>query len=195
MSVRLTLICQGASAATRANAFPADEGLDAPGAAAAARLAGAVRRVDAAWCGPGRAARETAAAAGIPAREDLRLREIDYGRWAGQGLDAVDPAALGDWLGDPAAAPHGGESIEHAVARMAAWMAGLAAGRVLAVVPPSLARAAVVTALRAPLAAFWRIDAMPLGRLVLSGRGGVWSLQSLERPSRPEAGKPGDDPI
>lgn len=181
MVVRLTLICQGASAGTRTGAFPADEGLDAAGLRAAEAGAGVARRVDVAWVGPGRAARETAGALRITAQETAALREIDYGRWAGLGMEAVDPARVVAWMEDPAVAPHGGESISEAIARMGDWMAGLGEGRVLAVVPVSLARAAVVIALGAPVEAFWRVDVAPLGRVVLSGAGSGWNLQELGR--------------
>lgn len=181
MAVRLTLICQGASAATRTGAFPADEGLDAAGLRAVTGMIGTVRRVDAAWTGPGRAARETAEALGVEALVSTDLREIDYGVWAGRSTEELNPEQVVAWMGDPSAAPHGGESIAQAVARMEAWMMGLEQGRVLAVVPVSLARAAVVIALGAPVGAFWRVDVAPLGRVVLSGLGGRWNLQALER--------------
>ncbi|MDP9096226.1 MAG: histidine phosphatase family protein [Pseudomonadota bacterium] len=184
MSIHLTLICQGASAATRGAMFPADEGLDAAGLRAAQMRAGTLRRVGAVWAGPGRAARETVAALGLDAREAAGLTDIEYGRWAGRRMDevsAADPAGFALWLADPAAAPHGGSSIAECVARMVAWMTALEDGRVLAVVPGSLARAAVVVALGAPASAFWRVDVAPLGRVVLSGRGLMWKLQSLGR--------------
>ncbi len=180
MAIRLTLICQGASAATRTGAFPADEGLDAAGLAAVG-AARAVRQVDAAWMGPGRAARETAEALGIEALVSGDLREIDYGAWTGRSVTELDAGEVAAWMGDPAVAPHGGESIAQAVARMKRWMMGLEEGRVLAVVPVSLARAAVVIALDAPVEAFWRVDVAPLGRVVLSRMGGRWNLQGLER--------------
>lgn len=181
MAVRLRLICQGASAATRTGAFPSDEGLDAAGLRAVTAVAGTVRRVDAAWMGPGRAARETAAALGIEAVASAGLREIDYGAWAGRSIEELDPGEVAAWMGDSGATPHGGESIAQAVARMQGWMTALEGARVLAVVPASLARAAVVIALGAPIGAFWRVDVAPLGRVVLSGLGGRWNLQGLER--------------
>ncbi|MFC7642844.1 hypothetical protein ACFQX6_19370 [Streptosporangium lutulentum] len=42
--------------------------------------------------------------------------------------------------------------------------------------PPPVIRAAVVHALGAPAAAFWRIDVAPLARVALTGRGGRWQL-------------------
>ena len=132
--------------------------------------------------GPGQAARETAGALGIEALVTAELREIGYGAWAGRSIEELGPEAVAAWMGDPGATPHGGESVAEAVARMEVWMAGLAAGRVLAVVPASLARAAVVVALGASAGAFWRVDVAPLGRVVLSGLGGRWNLQGLDRP-------------
>ena len=182
MSIQLTLFSQAATSATRLAAFAADDPLDAAGLAAAQLAAASIRRVDAAWSSPAQAARETAAALGLQAREDPALREIDYGDWAGRAMDDVgetDPAAFAAWLSDPFLAPHGGESIDRAVARTAQWMGSLdqEAARVVAVTHASIIRAAIVTALDAPLSAFWRIDVPPLCRASLQRRGRVWTLR------------------
>ena len=182
MSIQLTLFSQAATSATRLGAFAADDPLDAAGLEAARRAAGTIRRVDAAWSSPAQAARETAAALGLTAREEPALREIDYGGWAGRSMDEVgqmNPEGFAAWLSDPFLAPHGGESIDRAVARTAQWMSLLdqEAGRVVAVTHASIIRAAIVTALDAPLTAFWRIDVAPLCRASLQRRGRVWTLR------------------
>ena len=183
MSIQLTLFCQAATAATRVAAFAADNALDAGGLAAARAAAASIRRVDAAWSSPAQAARETAAALGLTAREESALREIDYGGWAGRAMEEVgqaDAAGFAAWLSDPFSAPHGGESIDRAVARTAQWMGSLdqeAAARVVAVTHASIVRAAIVTALGAPLDAFWRIDVPPLSRASLQRRGRMWTLR------------------
>lgn len=182
MSIQLTLFSQATTSATRLAAFAADDPLDDAGVETARRMAGTTRRVDAAWSSPAQAARETAAALGLEAREEPALREIDYGGWAGRAMDEVgqtDPAGFAAWLSDPFLAPHGGESIDRAVARTAQWMSSLdeEAARVVAVSHASIIRAAIVTALDAPLTAFWRIDVPPLCRASLQRRGRVWTLR------------------
>ena len=183
MPIQLTLFAQSATAATRSVAFAADDPLDVAGLEAAQRAAESIRRVDAAWSSPARAARETATALGLVAHEEPALREIDYGSWTGQPMDAIvqtDPAGFAAWLSDPFSVPHGGESIDRAVARTAQWMSSLdeeTAARVVAVSHASIVRAAIVTALDAPLTAFWRIDVPPLCRASLQRRGRVWNLR------------------
>ena len=182
MSIQLTLVSQAATSATRLAAFATDDPLDAAGLEAAQLVARTIRRVDAAWSSPAQAARETAAALGLTAREEPALREIDYGDWAGRTMDEVgqtDPAGFAAWLADPFSAPHGGESIDSAVARTAQWMGSLdqEAARVVAVSHASIIRAAIVSALDAPLTAFWRIDVPPLCRASLQQRGRAWTLR------------------
>ena len=104
------------------------------------------------------------------------------GRWQGRTLDevaAADGAGLAQWMSDPEAAPHGGESVAQLCARTAAWMDGLPddAGRVLAVVEQAVARAALLHALGAPRQSFWRIDVPPLSAVQLTGRSGRWNLR------------------
>ena len=70
-------------------------------------------------------ARETAAARGLAARVDERLRDCDFGRWTGlrfQQLLFKEPRKLVSWMRDPSSAPHGGESIPQVLARVAAWI-------------------------------------------------------------------------
>ena len=183
MSIQLTLFSQAATAATRRAAFAADDALDAAGSAAAHEAAGSIRRVDAAWSSPAQAARATAVALGLTALAEPALRDIDYGDWAGRTMDDIgqsDPAGLAAWVTDPFLAPHGGESIDSAVARTAQWMGSLdqeAGARVVAITHASIVRAAIVTALGAPLAAFWRIDVPPLCRASLQRQGQMWTLR------------------
>ncbi|MEU0681325.1 MULTISPECIES: histidine phosphatase family protein [Streptomyces] len=79
---------------------------------------------------------------------------------------------------DPAATPHGGESILDLCGRVAAWLDILQAdnGRVLAVAGSAVVRAAVLYALSAPPQAFRRIDVPPLSATRLVGRAGRWNL-------------------
>ena len=184
MSLRLTLFCHAATAATRRAAFPTDEPLEPSGAVKSAELASSLGRVDIAWTSPALRARQTAKAMQLDALVDARLRDLDVGHWAGQSMtevQAVDPDGLAAWIGDPRAAPHGGESIAALLERTAAWLAAINrdAGRAVAVTHASLIRAAVVVILGAKPEAFWRVDVGPLCRVNLQGNGGVWTLRSI----------------
>jgi broad specificity phosphatase PhoE len=83
------------------------------------------------------------------------------------------------WLGQPGAAPHGGESIVDLISRVSGWLESLTANplRTVAVTHPAVIRAAIVAALDAAPAAFWRIDVAPAGRIVMHFRGGRWTLR------------------
>jgi len=110
------------------------------------------------------------------------LRALDMGRWRGRTLDEVsagEPDAVARWLTDPAAAPPGGESVRDLCERVAGWLDASAeiAGRTLAVVEPEIVRAVVVTVLKTPEAAFWRLDVPPLTATEVSGRSGRWNLR------------------
>jgi broad specificity phosphatase PhoE len=147
-------------------------------------LAGRVAR----WvCGPEPVGRETAARLGAADLGVLtELRDCDFGSWSGLTLDEVgvlDPVALAGWLADPQARPHGGESLAELVSRVGRvidrqpWPDG----RSVAVVPPLVARAALVHALAVPPEAIFRVDMAPLGRMTVSRAGGGWRLQGLSR--------------
>jgi broad specificity phosphatase PhoE len=92
-----------------------------------------------------------------------------------------EPEELNRWLSDPAAAPHGGESLADLVRRVGAvcdtqdWPQG----RSVLVVTPLVARAAAVHALGVGPAAIFRLDLAPLGRVGLSGQARSWRLQQL----------------
>ncbi len=187
-AVRLTLICHGATSATRAGAFPTGiEPLEAR-AQADSRAAGPLGRSgDRAVASPTTAAAETAALLGLSAGPEPALRDLDVGLWAGLALETVaarEPDALAFWLTDPAAAPHGGESVVALLERVGRWLDGLAAepgpSRVIAVTHAAVIRAAVVHALGAPATAWARLDVPPLGRAVLSRSGPAWRLQRFD---------------
>ncbi|MDP9844493.1 histidine phosphatase family protein [Streptosporangium lutulentum] len=175
---RLLFVCHASTSATARAAFPGDEPLDERGLRRATGLAREFGRGSAACPAEVRCV-QTAAALGLRADPDPLLADCDYGRWSGRTLgevEAAEPEALASWLGDPAAAPHGGESIAGLLGRVAGWLAGRAPGRLVAITHPPVIRAAVVHALGAPAAAFWRIDVAPLARVALTGRGGRWQL-------------------
>jgi hypothetical protein len=86
MSMRLTLIAHGATAATRAVAFPQDEPVEARALSSAMVSGQRLRRADRAWTSPALRARQTAAALSLEAAVNPCLRDCDYGRWAGRTL-------------------------------------------------------------------------------------------------------------
>lgn len=176
MTTRLVLVCHGATSATRRAAFPADEPLERAGPV------GDPPRADVVLCAPHTRCHQTAAALGLDPATDEGLRDCDYGAWRGRTLDDVtasDPAAVHAWLTDPAAAPHGGESTQDLLTRVGAWLDALPRDhhRIVAITTPAVIKAAVVHAILATPASFWRVDVPPLSRTELSGRPTSWTLR------------------
>jgi broad specificity phosphatase PhoE len=182
---RLLLVRHAATAATRAGGFPADEPLDARGRAEAAALAGALPARAVGLSSPALRCRETAAAAGVAEPRVVEaLAECDFGAWAGRTLAdvaAASPADVGAWMEDPDAAPHGGESLAVFATRVAGWLDGEAAadGCAVAFTHGGVVKAALVHALGAPLAAFWRVDAAPLSVTELHAHDGRWTVTRM----------------
>ncbi|MGX2996348.1 histidine phosphatase family protein [Streptomyces sp. JNUCC 64] len=169
----------GAGAGTGTSTAP-----DAPDPVSAPAVPAAPDSPAAAPVAPANAPHGRADAAGPEA--PAALAALDVGRWRGRTLAevaAADPAALALWTGDPAATPHGGESLRDLRLRVGDWLDGLTieGGRVLAVVEPDVVRAALAHALDLPGPAFWRLDAAPLTAVELSGRSGRWNVH----PGRP----------
>ncbi|MFJ9977720.1 histidine phosphatase family protein [Streptomyces cyaneofuscatus] len=210
MTVRVMLVSPAMNAALREARFDGDAPLDRAGERSARAAAAAVPRSGAVLSGPSERCLGTAAALGLAARAEPALTGWDLGRWSGRRLDevgAAEPDAVAAWIGDPSAAPHGGESLRALVERVGGWLDGtggtdtLAAGdgpgatdrsdagyapgatdrSVLAVAEPAVVRAAVVHALALPVEAFWRLDVAPLVLTELSGRSGRWNVR-LGRP-------------
>jgi broad specificity phosphatase PhoE len=177
---RLLLVRHASTDAVRAAAFGADEPLDASGAAAARRLA--LPRADEVLVSPARRAAETAEHARLAVTAvEPALAECDFGRWAGRTLSEVagaEPDAVHAWMTDPAAAPHGGETLLAVLARVRGWLDAQAAraGTAVAITHAGVVKAAVVAALDAPPAAFWRIDVAPLSVTELRAHDGRWTV-------------------
>jgi len=183
MTARLILVCHASTEAVRKSAFPADELLDARGRTDAVTLAGSLPRADQSWTSPELRTRQTAEALGLTASPLSALRDCDYGRWSGRAFSEVhehEPEAIATWLGDLAAAPHGGESILGLMDRVATWLGGELAHhrQSIVVTHPAIIRAAIVHAIDAKPQSFWRIDIAPLSRTRLSGADGRWNLVS-----------------
>jgi broad specificity phosphatase PhoE len=184
MTARLIMLSHASTAAMREPAFPrADEPLDESGKARAAALAGQLPDSDRRWVSPELRTRQTAEALRLEANVQPGLRDCDYGRWAGCSFAEVaerEPRAIDAWLHDPAAVPHGGESIVEFVGRVAAWLAEEKAhgGRSIIVTHPTIIRAAMVGAMEAPPQSFWRVDIRPLSLTRLSNSDGRWRVAS-----------------
>ncbi|GAA2246456.1 histidine phosphatase family protein [Streptomyces amakusaensis] len=193
MTVRLTLTTPAARAGREVR-FAVDEPPDEAGLRAARAAAGALPHPDRAVCGPSARCRETARALGLRPAGEAAPADWDMGRWRGRSLDelgAAEPDAVARWLADPSAAPHGGESLSGFRARVGGWLDTLppTAGRLVAVVEPAVARAALVHALGLPEQTFWRLDIAPLTATVLTSRApGRWNLRCGSPLSGPEPG-------
>jgi broad specificity phosphatase PhoE len=184
MTTRLKLLCHASTAAVRTSAFPADEPLDAQGRQKLTAFSRHLLRSDRCFTSPALRASQTAEMLGLVAAIEPALRDCDYGQWTGRSLEEVqaqNPEAVAEWLGNPEAAPHGGESVVALIARVSAWMDAQkqAPGTVVAVTHASVIRAAIVCALKAESQSFWHIDIAPLSLTRLSGHHGRWTLVSL----------------
>ncbi|GAA2527994.1 hypothetical protein GCM10010201_28600 [Pilimelia columellifera subsp. columellifera] len=182
------LVCHAPTAAVRrAVCGGGDEHLD-EGGRAAALIALAPRagrspfgRPGLVVSSPALAARQTVELAGLEAEVTPALRDLDLGRWRGLSWPQVieaDPDGAAAWLGDPDAAPHGGESVRAAGRRVADWLGGTdeLLGPVVAVTHPTVVRLAVVHALGLPVTAWTRLDAAPLSITRLSRGTSGWRL-------------------
>ena len=131
---------------------------------------------------------QTADALGLEATVAAELDECDFGSWRGRtlaDLHAEDPDAVAAWMQDPAAAPHGGESLLALLERVRGWLDARAGDgeRVAAVTHAGVIRAAVVCALDAPALSFWRLDVAPLSRTVLHAHDGRWTVRGVNLPA------------
>ncbi|AYG81911.1 Adenosylcobalamin/alpha-ribazole phosphatase [Streptomyces hundungensis] len=183
MTFRLVLVSPAFSRSLREARFDDGAPLEPAGLAAARAAAPGLHAADRYLASPTARCRETATALGVAAHDTAELAALDVGRWRGRTLaevGAAEPEAVGAWLTDPAAAPHGGEPVRALCARATAWLAAATedAGRTLAVVEPEIVRALVLRALDAPESAFWRIDVPPLTATELTGRSGRWNLRA-----------------
>jgi broad specificity phosphatase PhoE len=183
MPTQLTLVCHGATAATRHGRFPLDEPLEERAVKHAASLTNVLRRADLVLTSPALRARQTAAGLSPEPVVDPEIRDCDYGAWCGRSIAEVqagDPEGMAAWLADPSAAPHGGESLSGLCRRVGAWMDGRMRqnGRVIAVTHLAVIRAAILGVVDAPLSSFWRIDVEPFGVVDLRSDGVRWTMRA-----------------
>ncbi len=132
-------------------------------------------------CGPELRTRQTAQLFAAQAQVVAALADYDVGRWHGQrigDLQKTEPEVLERWLGDPNAAPHGGESVTQLCTRVADWLQTLThtAGHVVAVTHPFVIRAALVQVMHCAPTAFNLIDIEPLSAVELRFNG-RWRLR------------------
>jgi broad specificity phosphatase PhoE len=180
MTTRLHLL---SSASVSSITFAADEPLDPRGRQSLSRLSSRLPSCQIVLRSAALCAAQTAEGRALDARTEPLLRDCDFGRWAGRSLAKVQaqaPEVVADWLQNPYAAPHGGESFADVMTRVSGWMDGLLAGNgsVLAITHPSVIRAAIAHALGAGPETFRHIDVAPLTRAKLSCGVGRWTLVS-----------------
>ncbi|MEU1042096.1 histidine phosphatase family protein [Streptomyces sp. NPDC005907] len=193
MPLRVTFVAAARSSALLAERFEDDQPLDQAGWDETQRAARGLVPPSAAesrYCSPTPRSRATGDALGYAPLVQVALRDCDMGRWRGFTLGeamAREPDAVDAWLADPHSAPHGGESLASFVSRVGDWLDTRPAGdggRIVAVVEPSVVRAALVHALKAQPSAYWNIDVRPLSTVTVTGQKGRWNLRlesGLER--------------
>lgn len=182
-STRITLLCHGATEASKNSRFPSDEQLLEGEFATAARIAESMAKAGTVFTAPELRARQSAALY-CDAVIEPALRDIDHGLWTGRSLMEIheaEPEALVAWLSSPEAAPHRGESIADAIGRIGAWLETRlsSGGRTLVVTHPPIARAAIVAVLDAPAKSFWKVDVAPWTMVELTSDGRRWALRSI----------------
>lgn len=186
MTARLTLISHAATSAQRSAAFPLDEPLEEREIAKIATLGWTAPRAKRTVVAPELRTQQTAEALGLFSTIAMELRECDYGTWRGReivDLQKDEPEGIAAWLTDPAAAPHGGESLVSLANRVARWLDEQSNGdHGIAVTHPAIIRCAVIHTLQAPIQAFWRIDIAPLTVTDIRFNGRVWTLRSSACP-------------
>lgn len=134
-------------------------------------------------CAPEERARQTALMLGLPAATtERRWSDLDVGTWAGRRFDDVlasVPADLRDWVTDPAATPHAGESVVDLLGRVSEAIAGQRRdGLHVVVTSPMVLRAAVAATL-GQAQGFFAVDAGPLDAVEISVDGGRVVLKRL----------------
>jgi broad specificity phosphatase PhoE len=139
---------------------------------------------DQSFCGPEPAAVRTAALLGLTPSVVPALRDRDYGDWSGRSLEdllAAEPDPVAAWLENPHTATPGGETAAELMTRIGGWLAALPDSEtrrltVVAVVHPTVVRAAILHVLDAPPAALRRLTIRPLAVAQFTGHATSWSL-------------------
>lgn len=186
MAVRVTFVAAARGSSSLAERFEDDRQLDRAGWDEVGRVAHELLPLAAAdlrYCSPTPRSRATGDALGYAPLVQLALRDCDMGRWRGLTLGeamAREPQAVDAWLADPRGTPHGGESLLSFITRVGGWLDTRPVEddcRVVAVAEPSVIRAALVYALKAPPSTYWNIDVRPLSTTTVAGHAGRWYLR------------------
>jgi len=186
MQLRVTFVAAARSSPLLAERFEDDRPLDQAGWGEVQRAAHDLVPLSVAelrYCSPTPRSRSTGEGLGYAPLVQLALRDCDMGRWRGLTLGeamAREPAAVDAWLADPRSTPHGGESLLDFISRVGNWLDTRPiedGDRIVAVAEPSVIRAALVYALRAPPATYWNIDVRPLSTITVTGHAGRWNLR------------------
>ncbi|MEU2334086.1 histidine phosphatase family protein [Streptomyces sp. NPDC006654] len=194
MSLRVTFVAAARSSPTLAERFEDDRPLDQAGWQEVQRVVPELLPLAAAelrYCSPTPRSRATGEGLGYAPLVQLALRDCDMGRWRGLTLGeamAREPDLVDAWLADPRAVPHGGESLLGFISRVGGWLDTRPVGdggRIVAVAEPSVIRAAVVYALKAPPSTYWNIDVRPLSTTTVTGLAGRWNLRFDAVPPQP----------
>jgi broad specificity phosphatase PhoE len=182
LPTRMTLISHAPTLAIKRASFSLDEPLIEGESEKISAIGWIAPRAQHVWCGPEKRAQQTAEALGLKPCVVIELADIDYGSWSGKQIDDVqasDPEGLEEWLTNPNAAPHGGESLVQLIARVDSWMASqTSAGHIVAVTHSAVIRAAILCALQAPPSSFWRVETGPLSVTDLRFNGRFWTVRS-----------------
>ncbi|MBA8880430.1 histidine phosphatase family protein [Phyllobacterium myrsinacearum] len=192
-ATRLTLVCHGATSATRTGAFPLDEPVEPSEVQRAKDIAGYLRHAHRFVTSPAQRAQQTAQALGLEAAIEAVISDMDYGRWAGRLLADIHATAPGDvenWMSNPASAPHGGESFNDLLHRVSGWLTTHMddGGHTIVVTHALVIRAAIIHTLQAPVSAFWRIDVEPLSFTELNSDGQRWMMRACANSPPSSAG-------
>ena len=168
MPIRLSFICHARTQAQRLTRFALDEPAEPKSLEKAALMASALKKPVRILCAPETRTLQTAQALSREIEIEIvpQLEDYDMGDWKGQSLPDLQnsiPERLTDWINNPNAAPHGGESVQDLCLRVGAWLDSFREeGHFAVVTHPFVIRAAILHALAASTASFNLIDVEPL---------------------------------
>lgn len=139
----------------------------------------------AAYCSPSRRTTQTAAALGLVALPDARLREQDFGGWTGRTHAELSrtegPQYEAFWLAPARCRPPGGESFAEQITRVAAAIDDLPAGNAVLVVHAGTIRAALALVLDLAPDAALRFVIDPLSVTRIDRLIGGWRVIGINR--------------
>ncbi|KVV05221.1 MULTISPECIES: histidine phosphatase family protein [unclassified Pseudomonas] len=180
MPIRLSFVCHARTQAQRLGRFALDEPAEAKSLEKATQMAAVLKKPVRILCAPEIRALQTAHALGGEIEIVPALEDYDFGDWKGQSLTDLQesiPHVLADWLSNPNAAPHNGESVQDLCLRVGNWLDTFGEdGHFAVVTHPFVIRAALLHALAASTASFNLIDIEPLAIVDLRFNG-RWRLR------------------